>query len=36
MRDYRYAAEPRGDEQRSWTEVIRRYVGERFTEGPGR
>jgi len=35
MRDYRYAAEPKGDEQRSWTEVIRRYVGERFTEGPG-
>lgn len=32
-RDYRYAAEPKGDEQRSWTEVIRRYVGERFPDG---
>jgi hypothetical protein len=31
-RDYRYAAEPKGDEQRSWTEVIRRYVGERFPD----
>jgi len=29
-RDYRYADEPKGDEQRSWTEVIRRYVGEDF------
>jgi hypothetical protein len=28
MRDYRYASEPKGLEQRSWTEVIRRYVGE--------
>lgn len=27
-RDYRYASEPKGVEQRSWTEVIRRYVGE--------
>jgi hypothetical protein len=27
-RDYRYADEPRGAEQRSWTDVIRRYVGE--------
>jgi hypothetical protein len=27
-RDYRYATEPKGIEQRSWTEVIRRYVGE--------
>jgi hypothetical protein len=26
-RDYRYASEPKGVEQRSWTEVIRRYVG---------
>jgi hypothetical protein len=26
-RDYRYASEPKGAEQRSWTEVIRRYVG---------
>lgn len=32
-RDYRYAAEPKGDEQHAWTEVIRRYVGEDFT-GP--
>jgi hypothetical protein len=31
-RDYRYAAEPKGDEQDSWTEVIRRYVGERFPD----
>jgi hypothetical protein len=28
-RDYRYANEPKGDEQHSWTDVIRRYVGER-------
>ena len=34
-RDYRYAAEPKGDEQRSWTDVIRRYVGESFTQGGG-
>ena len=27
-RDYRYVSEPKGAEQRSWTEVIRRYVGE--------
>jgi hypothetical protein len=27
-RDYRYADEPKGVEQGSWTEVIRRYVGE--------
>lgn len=27
-RDYRYASEPKGAEQRSWTEVVRRYVGE--------
>jgi len=26
-RDYRYAVEHRGEEQRSWTKVIRRYVG---------
>jgi Family of unknown function (DUF6062) len=32
-RDYRYAAEPKGEEQRSWTEVIRLYVGERFADG---
>lgn len=32
-RDHRYAAEPRGEEQSSWTEVIRRYVGERFPDG---
>jgi Family of unknown function (DUF6062) len=32
-RNYRYAAEPKGDEQRSWTEVIRRYVGERLPDG---
>lgn len=31
-RDYRYAAEPKGEEQDSWTEVIRRYVGERFAD----
>ncbi len=30
-RDYRYAAEPKGSEQRAWTEVIRRYVGEDFS-----
>ena len=30
-RDYRYASEPKGAEQRSWTEVIRRYVGEDVT-----
>jgi len=30
-RDYRYADEPKGSEQQSWTEVIRRYVGEDFT-----
>ncbi len=29
-RDYRYAHEPKAREQRSWTEVIRRYVGEDF------
>jgi Family of unknown function (DUF6062) len=28
-RDYRYASEPKGDEQHSWTEVVRRYVGDR-------
>jgi hypothetical protein len=27
-RDHRFAHEPKGDEQRSWTDVIRRYVGE--------
>ncbi|MDX6514780.1 MAG: hypothetical protein QOH73_446 [Gaiellaceae bacterium] len=27
-RDYRFAEEPKGDEQRSWTDVVRRYVGE--------
>jgi hypothetical protein len=27
-RDYRYAEEPKGPEQRSWTDVIRRYVGD--------
>ncbi|MER3410095.1 MAG: hypothetical protein C4306_08350 [Thermoleophilia bacterium] len=27
-RDYRRAGEPKGDEQRSWTDVIRLYVGE--------
>jgi len=27
-RDYRRSHEPRGDEQRSWTDVIRRYVGD--------
>jgi hypothetical protein len=27
-RDYSHAAEPKGAEQRSWTEVVRRYVGE--------
>jgi hypothetical protein len=32
-RDHRYAAEPKGEEQRSWTEVIRRYVGEGFADG---
>lgn len=26
-RDYRYAAEPKGVEQRAWTDVICRYVG---------
>jgi len=31
-RDYRYAAEPKGEEQGSWTEVIRRYLGEDFPE----
>jgi hypothetical protein len=30
-RDYHYADEPKGSEQQSWTEVIRRYVGEDFT-----
>jgi len=30
-RDYRYASEPKGAEQRSWTEAIRLYVGEDFT-----
>jgi hypothetical protein len=30
-RDYRFADEPKGEEQRSWTEVIRRYVGDDFT-----
>lgn len=33
-RDYRYALESKGDEEHSWTEVIRRYVGEEFTD-PG-
>jgi hypothetical protein len=28
-RDYRYADEPKGAEQSSWTDVIRRYVGDR-------
>jgi len=27
-RDYRYADEPKGDEQQSWMDVIRHYVGE--------
>jgi hypothetical protein len=27
-RDYRYAEEEKGPEQRSWTDVIRRYVGD--------
>jgi hypothetical protein len=27
-RDHRFAHEDKGEEQRSWTEVIRRYVGE--------
>jgi len=27
-RDYRYASEPKGLEERSWTDVIRRYVGD--------
>ena len=27
-RDYRFAEETKGDEQHSWTDVIRRYVGE--------
>ncbi len=31
-RDHRYADEPKGDAQGSWTEVIRRYVGERFPD----
>ncbi len=31
-RDYRYATESKGEEQDSWTEVIRRYVGERFPD----
>jgi hypothetical protein len=31
-RDHRYADEPKGREQRSWTEVIRLYVGDDFTE----
>ena len=29
-RDVRYADEPKGTEQDSWTEIIRRYVGEDF------
>jgi Family of unknown function (DUF6062) len=32
-RDYRFADEPKGAEQDSWTEVIRRYVGERTADG---
>ncbi len=32
-RDYRFAHERRDEEQRSWTEVIRRYVGERGSNG---
>jgi hypothetical protein len=28
-RDYRYASEPTGREQRAWTEAIRRYAGEK-------
>jgi hypothetical protein len=31
-RDVRYAQEPKGAEQESWTEVIRRYVGEDLAE----
>jgi hypothetical protein len=27
-RDHRFNTEPKGDEQRSWTDVIRRYVGD--------
>jgi hypothetical protein len=27
-RDYRFSAEPKGDEQRSWTDIVRRYVGD--------
>jgi hypothetical protein len=35
-RDHRYASEPKGLEQRSWTEVVRRYVGDEVTpEGAG-
>jgi uncharacterized protein DUF6062 len=30
-RDYRYADEPRGEEQRSWTEAVARYVGRRVS-----
>ena len=33
-RDHRYSHEPKGAEQRAWTEVIRRYVGEELTRGP--
>jgi hypothetical protein len=35
-RDYRYASEPKGTEQRSWTEVVRRYVGEQVSQDPSR
>jgi len=35
-RDYRYADEPKGDEQQSWTDVIRRYVGEDASPGGDR
>lgn len=31
--DVRYAAEPRGAEQRAWTEAIRRYAGDQRTPG---
>jgi hypothetical protein len=31
-RDYRFADEPKGEEQTSWTDVIRRYVGNDFVE----
>ena len=35
-RDHRFADEPRGEEQRAWTQVIRRYVGEPVTAGNDR